>query len=103
LFDCLAVGSRTLVEAPLPARRSALKEIVKQLGRDAHVRITPITLDRGEAEHWLANAHGALDGIVAKRIDQPYLPGMRAMLKVKHRRSADCVVGGFRYAQQDAT
>src|SRR5439155_606229 len=47
---------------------------------------------------WLDRAGGALDGVVAKRVDGPYLPGERAMVKIKHLRTADCVVGGFRYA-----
>lgn len=99
LFDCLAVGSHTVIEAPLVERRPALEDVTRQLDNGAHVRITPFTRHREEAERWLAKAHGALDGIIAKRIDEPYLPGKRAMLKVKHWRSADCVVGGFRYGQ----
>ena len=57
-----------------------------------------MTTDPKVARRWLAGAGGALDGVVAKRRDLPYLPGERAMLKVKRLRTADCVVGGFRYA-----
>jgi ATP-dependent DNA ligase len=60
--------------------------------------LTPCTRDREEAHGWLERVGDALDGVVAKRLDGPYLPGERAMLKVKRLRTADCVVGGFRYA-----
>jgi ATP-dependent DNA ligase len=88
-----------LLQAPLTTRRAALEGVRSRLGRDARVRITPFTRTRAEAETWLARAQGALDGIVAKPDNKPYAPGERSMLKVKHWRSADCVVGGFRYAQ----
>ncbi|MGZ6011430.1 MAG: ATP dependent DNA ligase, partial [Caulobacteraceae bacterium] len=55
--------------------------------------------DLEQARRWLAGAGVALDGVVAKRLDGPYAPGERAMLKVKRMRTADCVVGGFRYEQ----
>ncbi len=55
--------------------------------------------DLAAARAWLAQSGGALDGVVAKRLDQPYRPGERAMLKVKQHRTADCVVGGFRRAK----
>ena len=61
-------------------------------------RLWPLTEDRTVAQRWLDAAGGALDGVVAKRRDEPYRPGERAMLKVKRLRTADCVVGGFRYA-----
>ena len=54
-------------------------------------------MDRKQAQTWLKGAGGNTDGIVAKRVDGPYLPGERAMVKVKRMRTADCVVGGFRY------
>ena len=62
----------------------------------------PFTRRRSEAERWLARAGDALDGVIAKRLDGAYQPGERAMLKVKRMRSADCVVGGFRYARTPA-
>ena len=61
------------------------------------MKLSPYTSNRKQAERWLDSARGALDGVVAKRSDGPYLPGERAMLKVKRLRTADCVVGGFRY------
>ena len=63
--------------------------------------LSPCTLDRAVAVSWLERAGGALDGVVAKRRDEPYRPGERAMLKVKQLRTADCVVGGFRYAAKE--
>ena len=60
--------------------------------------ISPATRDRTAAEAWLRRAgRGDLDGVVAKRLDAPYKPGQREMIKVKQLRTADCVVGGFRY------
>ena len=63
------------------------------------LRLSPATTRRTDAEKWLKRAGtGELDGVVAKRLDDPYLAGKRAMVKVKNLRTADCVVGGFRYA-----
>ena len=59
--------------------------------------LTPFTRDLRKAKAWLAGRHGQVDGVMSKRLDLPYRPGERAMLKVKHLRTADCVVGGFRY------
>jgi ATP-dependent DNA ligase len=100
LFDCLASDADgPLTAAPLTTRRRTLESVVRQLGSKARVRLTPFTRDRAEAECWLERARGELDGVVAKRAYSAYEAGKRAMLKVKHWRSADCVVGGFRYAQ----
>jgi ATP-dependent DNA ligase len=63
------------------------------------VRLSPVTRDVIEARRWLEMSGGALDGVIAKRLDDAYQPGERAMLKVKKQRTADCVVGGFRYQQ----
>jgi ATP-dependent DNA ligase len=99
LFDCLASAKTgRLMEAPLTERRANLEQIMMALGREHRMRLSPMTLDPGEAQRWLDDTQGALDGVVAKRIDGPYMAGKRAMLKVKRLRSADCVVGGFRYA-----
>jgi len=97
LFDCLAVGRKGLVEAPLSERRAALEAFHARSGSE-DLLLSPFTLDRAVASSWLSRAGGALDGVVAKRRDAPYRPGERAMLKVKKLRTADCVVGGFRYA-----
>jgi ATP-dependent DNA ligase len=95
LFDCLAAGGRDLRGVPLTERRAAL-EALGLTGPD--LLLSPFTADRAEAQAWLGQVGLALDGVIAKRADGPYLPGERAMLKVKCLRSADCVVGGFRYA-----
>lgn len=97
LFDCLELEAEALAGEPLTERRAALELFHARVGRD-DVRLSPRTLDRAEAEGWLASAGAALDGVIAKRCDQSYAPGERAMLKVKQMRTADCVVGGFRYA-----
>ena len=99
LFDCLYLGDREpFLGEPLSTRREALERIAAKLGHAHRVRLTPFTRDRKEAQRWLDATHGALDGVVAKRLGAPYAPGKREMLKVKRLRSADCVVGGFRYA-----
>jgi ATP-dependent DNA ligase len=67
------------------------------MGEDARLTITPFTRDMCKAEKWLNDRQISVDGVVAKRLDLPYRPGERAMLKVKRLRTADCVVGGFRY------
>jgi ATP-dependent DNA ligase len=97
LFDCLEVGAEALIDRPLTERRAALEAFHAGLGRD-DVRLSPRTLDRAIAARWLEASGDDLDGVVAKRLDDPYAPGERAMLKVKQMRTADCVVGGFRYA-----
>ena len=96
LFDCLAVGRMSLIDAPLAERRPAL-EAFHANAREPAVRLSPCTRDRAVALRWLAESGGSLDGVIAKPIDLPYLPGERAMMKVKPMRTADCVVGGFRY------
>ncbi len=98
LFDCLSLGGRNLIEAPLAERRAALEQFVKAED-DAMLLLSPATRDASQAEAWLANSGGALDGVIAKPSQGPYRAGQRAMLKVKQRRTADCVVGGFRRAK----
>jgi len=100
LFDCLALGETRLDDRPLAERRAALEAFHRRCRR-ADLLLSPCTLERLVASAWLAAAGGALDGVVAKRRDAPYLPGERAMLKVKQLRTADCVVGGFRYAAKE--
>lgn len=100
LFDCLMDGKgRSLVEAPLSSRRQELEAFFKRLKGAPAVQLSPYTEDRDQACRWLDEAGFVLDGVVAKRIDGPYVPGERAMLKIKKIRTADCVVGGFRYQQ----
>lgn len=83
------------LEQPLSARREALEGYLGG-NRSPVLRLSPLTCDRATALTWLARAGGALDGVVAKRRDEAYQPGQRAMLKIKNWRDADCVVGGFR-------
>ncbi len=96
LFDCLELEGKALGAEPLSDRRAALEAFHVRLGRE-DLLLSPHTVDRRVAEDWLATAGAALDGVIAKRRDGRYEPGERAMLKVKQMRTADCVVGGFRY------
>ncbi|HYJ31268.1 MAG TPA: ATP-dependent DNA ligase [Allosphingosinicella sp.] len=96
LFDCLVAGGRDLSAKPLSVRREAL-EALHGRERRKDVLLSPMTLERDVALGWLDKAGGALDGVVAKSRDAPYAPGERAILKIKQMRTADCVVGGFRY------
>ncbi len=95
-FDLLALGDRDLTGEPFSARRAALEEIFD--GSFGRVHLTPITSDPATAEDWFTRFEGAgFDGVMAKPADQPYLQDKRVMLKVKHERTADCVVAGFRW------
>ena len=96
LFDLLFSKETSYVDAPLAHRRRAL-EIVHRGEHRPDLLLSPYTDDRDAAQHWLDSAGGALDGVVAKRKDGAYQSGERAMLKIKQLRTADCVVGGFRY------
>ena len=99
LFDMLLdAKGNCLIEAPLVKRRAALEAFYKKPAKSSSSSSRPVRANACEALEWLKDARGALDGVVAKRSDGPYVPGERAMLKVKHLRTADCVVGGFRYA-----
>lgn len=98
LFDMLlAPDGKSLLEAPLTARRAALEKFFKAARRGSSLRLSPFTLERKKAQKWLDRAGGSFDGVVGKRLDCAYEPGERAMVKVKPVRTADCVVGGFRY------
>jgi ATP-dependent DNA ligase len=99
LFDILEIGPKSLSERPLTDRRKALKGFHKTNSVEG-LFLSPATTDRAVALGWLNRSGGALDGVVAKRLDQPYRFGERAMVKVKQLRTADCVVGGFRYAEK---
>jgi ATP-dependent DNA ligase len=102
LFDILLTpDNKSLIPASLRERRAALEALFPQFARQKMLRLSPYTRDAREARKWLKRAGGSLDGVIAKRIDEPYQTGMRAMLKVKCLRTADCVVGGFRYAEKD--
>ena len=101
LFDMLvAPGGKDIMQEPLTKRRAALEAFFDGIAGNDRFRLSPVTADRGQAEAWLKRGGGALDGVVAKACDGAYEAGERAMLKVKRLRTADCVVGGFRYASK---
>lgn len=97
LFDLLAEDGGSVADAPLAKRRQRLERFHKRHGTP-DLPLSPAATDLARARDWLARSGGALDGVIAKRLDEPYRSGERAMLKVKQLRTADCVVGGFRYA-----
>jgi ATP-dependent DNA ligase len=95
-FDAIAIHGRDLRETPQSERREALERLIDEVAPPIY--LTPMTRDRAVASEWLAQFEGAgLDGVVAKPADGAYEPGRRAMIKVKHARTADCVVAGFRW------
>ena len=94
-FDLLALEGEDLREQPFGERRARLVMLLEQL--DDPWRLTPSTEDANEARRWFDEFEAAgCDGLVAKRLDQRYVEGKREMLKIKHRRSVDAVVGGYR-------
>jgi ATP-dependent DNA ligase len=98
VFDCLLrEAGQSLVTTPFEERRSALEAFFEGIGEGIGLSLTPFTRDRDKAEKWLKDRHVSVDGVVAKRLDLLYRAGERAMLKIKRLRTADCVVGGFRY------
>lgn len=102
-FDLLAAGGRSTMELPQAERRVRLERLLASIAAPVH--LTPVTRDRAVAEDWLQRFEGAgLDGVIAKPDSLPYQPGKRAMYKIKHSRTADCVVAGFRWYrdQEDA-
>ena len=103
VFDLLVdERGRSLVEHPLRERRRRLEAFAAEYLGDAHdIQLSPVTTDRAKAREWLSKAGATLDGVIAKRLDLAYRSGERTgMQKVKRRRTADCVVGGFRYASR---
>lgn len=94
-FDVLALGADSLLDVPFGERRARLEAILAAARPPLYV--TPATTDRATAADWFARFEGAgFDGVVAKPLADVYHPGRRTMLKVKHERTADCVVAGFR-------
>jgi ATP-dependent DNA ligase len=94
-FDLLALGADDYTERPFAERRAALEAALADARPPVHV--TPATSDRAVAERWFTQFEGAgLDGLVAKPADGVYEPDKRVMFKIKHERTADCVVAGFR-------
>ncbi|MEN3350862.1 MAG: hypothetical protein V7632_4497 [Bradyrhizobium sp.] len=101
VFDLLASPTeKKLSGLPLSERRPKLEAFVRsQLKSDATFRLSPVTTSYAVARKWLARSGGGFDGVIAKRVDLPYQAGNRdGMQKIKKFRSADCVIGGFRYA-----
>ena len=98
-FDLLAVGGESLMARPQAERRKRLEKLLAKARPPLH--LTPVTRERELALDWLKRFEGAgLDGVIAKPEDLIYLPGKRMMLKIKHVRTADCVVAGFRWHKE---
>jgi ATP-dependent DNA ligase len=96
VWDLLAIGDEDLRDLPQDERRARLDQALSSAEPPIHV--TPATRDPAVAEDWFRRFEGAgLDGVMAKRLCEPYRAGERAMMKVKHSRTADCVVAGFRW------
>ncbi|MBP8918353.1 MAG: ATP-dependent DNA ligase [Micropruina sp.] len=94
-FDLLALDDQDYTERPFEERRAALERALA--GADAPIHLTPTTRDPEVAQEWFAQFEGAgLDGVVAKPLDGTYQPNKRTMFKIKHQRTADCVVAGYR-------
>jgi ATP-dependent DNA ligase len=100
VFDLLAEGGEPLVDLPLAERRRRLEAFARRhLAKAAGIRLSPSTDSLTKAKRWLGGTGETLDGVVAKPASEPYRSGERAMAKVKRMRTADCVVGGFRYVE----
>jgi ATP-dependent DNA ligase len=100
-FDLLAAGGEDFRARPLSERRSRLERLTSAMSDGsarARYHVTPLTTDHATAVDWLARFEGAgLDGVMVKSAAGHYEPGKRVMIKVKHQRTADCVVAGFRW------
>ena len=95
-FDLLAVGGKSLMAVAQEERRWQLQDLLADVQKPVY--LTPVTRERAVAVDWLERFEGAgLDGVIAKPLDGLYLPGKRSMIKVKHARTAECVVAGFRW------
>jgi len=99
VFDLLELDGKSLVARPLTERRELLEKFFRKNAVPG-LELSPVTCEREVALAWLERSGGALDGVIAKRVGQDYRSGERAMIKVKQIRTADCVVGGFRYAEK---
>ncbi|MEX2230220.1 MAG: ATP-dependent DNA ligase [Dehalococcoidia bacterium] len=100
-FDLLATGDEALLATPFGDRRARLEAALADAG--GPLRLTPATPDTLVAADWFERFEGAgFDGLIAKRLDGPYEPGVRSMFKIKHMRTVDCVVAGLRWAKDEA-
>jgi ATP-dependent DNA ligase len=98
-FDLLRAAGGDLVGEPLTTRRDALDVFAREFAPAGALRLSPATRERAVVDEWFAQVGGALDGVVAKRLDLAYASGKRdGGVKIKRERTADCVVGGFRFA-----
>jgi ATP-dependent DNA ligase len=102
-FDLLALGDEALMDRPFLERRARLQQVLPALGEgDPRVHVTPLTDDPAVGRRWFEQYEGAgLDGLIAKRHDLVYQPDKRVMTKIKHERTADCVVAGYRPHKRD--
>jgi ATP-dependent DNA ligase len=100
VFDLLAEDRKSLLGRPLRVRRPALQKFARSnFKTKGFIRLSPATIDLAVAKQWFDKVGGNLDGVIAKELSAPYASGERsAMVKVKNIRTADCVIGGFRYA-----
>jgi len=99
-FDLLVADGQSIMDRPQHERRARLESLLANVAPPVH--LTPMTRDRAVAAEWLARFEGAgLDGVIAKPQDGTYQPGKRAMFKIKHARTADCVVAGFRWHRKE--
>jgi ATP-dependent DNA ligase len=99
VFDVLRENGADMTREPLARRRERLEQLAREFPSAGALRLSPATRSRAVVDEWFAHVGGALDGIVAKRLDAAYEPGRsNAAVKVKKMRTADCVVGGFRHA-----
>jgi ATP-dependent DNA ligase len=100
-FDLLQRGTADLTASLLPARRRELESLAAGAFAQTLFRLSPASIELEDAKRWLKSAGGGSDGVIAKRLDLPYQSGNReGMQKIKRHRSADCVVGGFRYGSR---
>ena len=96
-FDLLAVGDEDVTGSPFAQRRERLEALFAGIAKGAPLHLTRVTRDADEARDWFTRFEGAgLDGVVAKALASPYSPGKRTMLKIKHKRTAEAVVTGYR-------
>jgi ATP-dependent DNA ligase len=100
-FDLLRCGTADVAKLPLVKRRPALERFAKRSFKPSRIfRLSPASRIYADAKRWLASAGSGSDGVIAKRVDLPYQGGNReGMQKIKRKRSADCVIGGFRYGE----
>ena len=101
VFDLLVAKGKSIIEQPIEKRREQLERFFESVPDDSLIKLSPATTDRKIAGDWFNKfTKAGLDGVMAKRIGEPYHSGDReGMVKVKHLKTADCVVGGFRYGE----